>query len=214
MRLPVRCDVSAYDVDHARACGHRAVRNRDLCAAPPTRSVTACRVVRTARGTARRTLGLRHVCIGGIGRHLCIAPVGCLLLLGRDRRFARAAETADAAAFSDLYAATAAASAAVTASAFPAAAFDAPAASGTAASLADTASHATWTQLIDARALALDAAARAALADALRAVDSPWSRTILARALAEEHDEDVRERLTSDRTGRVIHPTPAYADES
>ena len=71
-----------------------------------------------------------------------------------------------------------------------------------------------WPRLIDARAARADARTRADLADALCAIGSDWSRTILAHALAEERDEIVRARLVSGRTDPRVHPTPAYADES
>jgi hypothetical protein len=71
-----------------------------------------------------------------------------------------------------------------------------------------------WPQLIDASAATADAGTRIDLADALLEIDTEWSRSVLARARAEEHDEDVRARLTSGRRGPSVRPTPAYADES
>ena len=49
-----------------------------------------------------------------------------------------------------------------------------------------------WPALVEPAARPCDAAARLDLVDALRAVDSAWSREILATALAQETDPAVR----------------------
>jgi hypothetical protein len=55
----------------------------------------------------------------------------------------------------------------------------------------------TWPALIDPRAAGCDAAARLALVEALAAVRSPWSETILRRALDDESDRSVRDAVVA-----------------
>jgi hypothetical protein len=56
-------------------------------------------------------------------------------------------------------------------------------------------STALWPTLVDRRACDCDAAARLAIVDALATVRSPWSETILRRALDEEPDARVHEAV-------------------
>jgi len=54
-----------------------------------------------------------------------------------------------------------------------------------------------WPVLLDPSAADCDVAARLALVEALRAVRAPWADEILRRALDDEHDDTVREALSS-----------------
>ena len=54
-----------------------------------------------------------------------------------------------------------------------------------------------WPQLVEPSATALDVAARSDLVDALAALDSAWSESVLRQALAEEADPGVRSAIVS-----------------
>lgn len=54
-----------------------------------------------------------------------------------------------------------------------------------------------WPQLVEPSAAALDVAARIDLVDALAALDSAWSESVLRQALAEEADPTVRSAIVS-----------------
>jgi hypothetical protein len=56
-----------------------------------------------------------------------------------------------------------------------------------------------WPTSIDPRAAGCDAAARLGLVEALATIRTPWSETILRRALDEEPDPDVRDAVVRGR---------------
>jgi hypothetical protein len=76
------------------------------------------------------------------------------------------------------------------------------------------ASSASWPALVDPRAAACDVAVRLALVDALACVRSPWARDVLARAYADEFDDEVRATIRGALAGQPENAYPSLLDSS